>query len=773
MHTQSLLALQKTFKENLPQKISQIEVMWLDLFPSDQHQDKANFIEIHLAFHNLVGTSGTFGAEIVSLQAREIEQVFSALLSNDLSFNDDTVTRINLLLDDLKEKATSWQPSTIPYLAKSMSSEDEGNSAQTINVVLVEDDVELASPLIEKLESQGYQVYYYRQIDDFEADYKKLDYASVIIMDMAFKEGQIAGAETIKRLSEKENNFPPVVFISVHENITARLAAAHVGAKKYFTKPLNHKKLLATLDTLTKKKETEKYRVLIVDDEEEILEYYSNVLQNNGLDVLALRNPLLVYDEVHRYKPELILLDLYMKECSGFDLAQVIRQNDDFAYIPIVFLSSELDVATQLAAMDLGGDDFLMKPVDPNYFSQSIFARVKRARTVRNLNNDLKNTLLDNKYQLITLDQHAFVSMADIKGNITFVNNHFLNISGYSEEDLIGENHRVLKSGRHPKSFYQSMWDTIISGKVWHGQICNKSKNDEEFWFQTTIVPFLDEDGMPYKYVSVRTDITKAKLAEEASLQAEIKTIQEKNEAERSLNAKSSFLSHMSHELRTPMNAIYGFAQMLKMNDAEIVSDEQKNNIEEIIKASSDLLTLIDDILNLSKMEAGQLKISTESLDYVETVMECLAMIEPLMNEKTINLKVQLEGKDISYDELYESNIKIKADKKRIKEVLLNLLSNAVKYNKHAGNITVNFEKPSASFTRLSITDTGSGIATNLLSQLFTAFNRLNEEHSQIEGSGIGLMIAKNMTELMHGRIGVESEVGKGSTFWVEIPSQQ
>ena len=916
-----LLQIQQDFKSKLAGRLSGIESDWLLL----RDEKSPDITEIHLKIHSLVGAAGTFGALMVSTVARKLENQLKILLNKELTLNDDVRQQLEALFLELRDISDKWQPSSIPFISEAKDIKPEYRAGWWSTIYLVEDDVEVAYELTEFLKNSGYKVILYNEITEFEKKYKSADKASAIIMDMAFEQGIVAGAETIKKLSKNDEFFPPVIFISVHDEIQARLAAAQAGSKKYFTKPINKSKLLSSLDKLTFRTKEEACRVLIIDDEQEILDYYGTLLETSGINVLSFTDSFDGYRAISEFKPELILLDLYMPECSGFDLAKVIRQDDDYSSIPLVFLSSELDIATQLAAMDLGSDDFLLKPVDPEYFVQTINTRVKRARNVNVLNEKIKDALRESEYSLIALDKHAIVSMADVSGKITFINQHFINISGYSEEDLIGQNHRILKSGRHPDSFYDDLWATISKGKIWSGQICNKAKNGDEYWVEASIVPFTNEKGIPYKYVSVRTDITEIKQAEEDAQKSE-KRLLDQQETLNTLNmitdyilleedaffnivtqrgaeilqvdrvsiwildndkqeiickktfephninwdsgsvlkeenypayfykhenniritendactntaivefpesylnslgisamldvpirgqgtimgficcecasgkrhwrsdevafvtgladlvtlniessdrkrmekklakankAKSEFLSNMSHELRTPMNAISGFAQLISRKSSSQEDGSTKEFAREIIKASDHLIKMIDGILNLSKIEAGEVDLTIENVNCFDVVDDSFLLMSSL-----------IKNHKIASNNLVDKNIFIAVDNTKIKQIVLNLISNAAKYNKDNGSITVTNEIIEDR-VRINFIDTGKGISEQWMKGMFRSFSRLGEENGDIEGTGIGLMITKDLVELMGGKIGVESEVNVGSTFWIEFP---
>jgi len=230
-----------------------------------------------------------------------------------------------------------------------------------------------------------------------------------------------------------------------------------------------------------------------------------------------------------------------------------------------------------------------------------------------------------------------------------------------------------------------------------------------------------------------------------------------RDEAEQANKIKSEFLSHMSHELRTPLNAILGFGQMLEL-DAVDLNPDQRMSVQEILAAGRHLLVLINDVLDLAKIESGKFEIEIEEVEIKEVLEECLSIISIQANINNIEIINLINKKD------YE----IKANAMRLKQVMLNLLSNAMKYNQPGGKITLHSRLLDEETLRICVSDTGNGLTEKELSQLFVAFDRLGVS-SNIEGSGIGLLISKQMVELMHGAMGVESIKGEGSTFWVQF----
>ena len=514
--------------------------------------------------------------------------------------------------------------------------------------------------------------------------------------------------------------------------------------------------------------------------------------------------------------------------------------------------------------------------------------RVRRAlRLAREKTEAHAQALADLEERQYALDQHAIVSMADHSGRITYANDKFQKISGYTLEELIGQNHRMVKSGRHTSAFYKQMWDTIAAGKVWHGEVCNKTKQGAEYWVAATIVPFKDKKGRPRQYVSIRTDITERKRIEHdiADQQRFLKSLTDalgegvyaidlqghctfinpegerllglshaalqgrgihglihhhtaggeplparhcplyhamkagqvlrsdtevflrpdgtafpvalvavplwnedrsevvgqvvafediteakarrdeleraRDAAEQANRAKSDFLSSMSHELRTPLNAILGFAQILEQSRKEPLSEKQKKHVSRILSGGKHLLALINDILDLAKIEEGKMSLSLEPVNTHALLEDCLHTTRSLADPKGITVSCPACAMaDLPW---------IKADLTRTRQVLLNLMSNAVKYNRPEGSVTVTAELRGQTL-RISVEDTGLGIPSDQQDKLFQPFSRLGHENSGIEGTGIGLTITKRLIEQMGGAIGFSSTAGEGSVFWVDLP---
>lgn len=230
---------------------------------------------------------------------------------------------------------------------------------------------------------------------------------------------------------------------------------------------------------------------------------------------------------------------------------------------------------------------------------------------------------------------------------------------------------------------------------------------------------------------------------------------------EKANQAKSEFLSSMSHELHTPLNSILGFAQLLQRNHKEPLSESQIEYVGHIMKGGELLLELIDDVLDFAKIEAGKIELYIENINTNTVLDECLSLIQTVAEDRGIRVVVG-EG--------FKTKFEIRADYIGFKRVLLNILSNAIKYNREKGKVTLDCHATVQGTLHISITDTGEGIPEKMFDRLFVPFDRLHAQNSQIKGTGIGLSITKQLIERMGGQIGVKSEIGKGSTFWIELP---
>jgi PAS domain S-box-containing protein len=375
----------------------------------------------------------------------------------------------------------------------------------------------------QRLLEQGFEVYRFHQLDALiDAVKLQTDDPSAVALNTLLVVWLDSGGELdfnpelkirLSQLNVGRDQAIPWVVIVNEIDMAKQIAAYQLGVSHYWVKPQDGADLLQKLMQLTQPPQSP-YRVLMVDDSAMVLRAQTEILRHAGMMVHSLTNPMDLAGLLKTDKPDVLVLDLHMPEACGAQVAWAVRQAQSEAELPIVFVSGESNIEDQMLALKQGGDDFLVKPVNPNHFVETIKMRAERARQHNRVQKLLKHKLYEQSLEHQALNHHAIVSIADRAGNIVEVNDLFCQISGFQREELLGQNHRVVKSDYHSADFYQQLWQTIASGRVWQGEVCNLSKQGHRYWVQSTITPFFNEKGEVYQYVSIRTDITKIKQLE-------------------------------------------------------------------------------------------------------------------------------------------------------------------------------------------------------------------------------------------------------------------
>ena len=1053
--TDKIALLQEQYRHHIPSRIEELKAL---LQQTRDDTEGVALAELQRKVHSLAGSSGTFGLPLVSSQARTLEIALNAVIGE------------GRLLSRVEDE---YVLNALQRLHEVSLVEGGGASAKTdlqsIEVLsnklvyILDEDPAICLSLVSELETKGFSVETFETFEELSQRYRQACPA-IIIMDQELAGALDAANWKSFRSVEDDQVVPALILLSVRSDINSRLQAVRLGAQRLLVKPVDARQLVLAVSSTLNRTVDEPYRVLIVDDDTELADYYRALLTEVRIDVRAIADPLQCLEVLENFHPELVLMDVYMPGCTGLELAAIIRQDDKYASMPIIFLSTEEKIDRQMAALNLGGDDFITKPVLPAHLLQAVSARLKRSRHTSELNEELANAFKQSSTLRDAMERHNLVSVTDVDGVITYANDNFCQVSGYDREELVGQTHRVVNSGYHGREFFTDMWHTITQGRVWRGTLCNRAKNGTLYWVESTIVPFFDSNGLPYQYVSIRTDITPLKNVEEHLRESrqrlhlsqafahmgtwdlntqtkelllaenaaplfgldeqavsmnfedflshvhaddepelcatikhsiehgceysvayrytwpdgsvhwiegrgdvsrvsdnngvhllgivqditerkalEINTEQQKalltllrtgmsmfmaaqniggvaayllrglmelnrsalgfvgeivtdadenlrvkphavlfgansvyeplvqgseyldemltpvfqpvlqggrklldngvdgpvlanaslghtvdianvmtlpiyhgenfvgifslmnraqgfseemieflqpfiasygvlinahrgqvqeqrmreelvvarDAAQRANQMKSQFLSSVSHELRTPLNAILGFGQLLQVDGEKLFDEEQRENVQEILNAGDHLLRLVDDILDLARIEAGKIALSYETVELGAVVESTLLLLRPLAKMAQISLE---------YDaECFQGKV-IWVDQVRLKQVLINLLSNAIKYNRQDGSVVISCHCEAADFLVVSITDTGAGIPRDRISEIFTPFGRLDAESRGIPGTGIGLVLSREMVQIMGGRLEVESEEEVGTTFKLYLP---
>jgi diguanylate cyclase (GGDEF)-like protein len=392
--------LRKTYAQQLPGKMERLQQLYdlvsstvtaperknrpsgrdnLFLLPGTQEA----FNEFHRMVHNMAGSGTSYGFTQLSETALDLDNFLKKFSGTEIVPGPDAWDQISVCLRRLAGIAQN--PADTP--AKSLSehlmtipshSEDDANRL----IYLVEDDQEFADDLQLQIGHFGYTVRRFEDTDSVKRAVQEEEPA-VIIADVVLPEGSDAGFIAVNAVQKQVTAPVPVMFLSSRGDMLARLQAVRAGGKAYFTKPIDPSELIDKLDALTSREAPSPYRILIIDDEAALASYYALTLESAGMKTAVVTDPLDVTQTLTDFRPDLILMDVYMPVCTGLELATVIRQQADFVSIPIVFLSAECDIEKQLAAMSSGGDDFLTKPIEPSHLISSVTMRAHRSRTLR------------------------------------------------------------------------------------------------------------------------------------------------------------------------------------------------------------------------------------------------------------------------------------------------------------------------------------------------------------------------------------------------------
>ncbi len=346
----------------------------------------------------------------------------------------------------------------------------------------------------------------------------------------------------------------------------------------------------------------------------------------------------------------------------------------------------------------------------------------------------------------------AVVVITDRDGNIEYVNPKFTALTGYSPEEALGENPRILKSGEMQQDVYEDLWQTILAGREWRGEFLNKKKNGELYWENASISPVINERGDIAHFVAVKEDVTEKKKLWSQLVEA-------KEKAEESDRLKSCFLANISHEIRTPMNGILGFSTLLK--EPLLSGEEKEQYIELIHESGKRMLSIINNLIDISRIETGELSLYPGTTSINEVIENVYVSFNELAKEKGVSFsyEVGLSAKDSV----------VVTDKARLSQVLSHLVDNALKYTSE-GAVSFGYKK-SNEMLEFYVRDTGIGIPDDQQVKIFERFRQVSLDATrEYEGAGLGLSLSKKFVEMLGGSMRVDSTPEKGSAFYFSLP---
>jgi len=495
-------------------------------------------------------------------------------------------------------------------------------------VYLFISDTNLAHNISEKISAHGYNVIYLINEEEFSKDEDRDSHDTVLTDPSNFNHPIIQRAKSLNI---------PIITLSNDQTIEARLESVRKGHSYFVPLPVDIEFLQNTIDKAMAPRLPHPYKILVIDDDEMLAAFHEMIIRRSGMQTKIINSPLMAFSTIDDFKPDLILMDLYMPSCSGAELSRIIRQKEEYSGIPIIFLSTESDINEQMAAMEFGGDDFLSKPITPERLIATISNRARRAIEANTISSNLK----------------------------------------------------------------------VVA------------------------------DELKTKTIDLDNALTTARSAEAL---------------------KGRLIATMSHEIRTPINGMLGILDKLLQTKLD---SEQQELSEIVLSSTESLLSILNDTLDFSKLEAGKMTLEKIAFSPAKIINQIHKLFDETASSKGIRLAQKIE--DNVPDNIY-------GDPVRLKQILINLINNAIKFTDH-GIITTDISVKSHDNNTITllfkVIDEGIGLTAEQQGSIFGEYSQAKTSTSRTHGgTGLGLSICQKLSKIMGGEIGVISKPGLGSTFW-------
>lgn len=633
-----------------------------------------------------------------------------------------------------------------------------------MKVLIVDDDPVIQLTLESNLSKWGYQPLVAENAEAGWDILQNLDAPQLAIIDWRLP--KMNGIELCKLIKSRESSFCYIIMLTGRMSSDDMTIGLESGADDYIVKPVDAIELKARLmvgkrilDKMQKispnlhstdpKKPAKtgitidnnffSPQILIAEDDPVSREVLQENLISWGFSVIVTENGQQAVEAFKNHHGSLLgIIDWMMPQLSGIDACRQIKELAEQGLCYLILLTAKNQREDIVLGLESGADDYLTKP----FHATELRARINAGIRILTANLHLKAIVYNCSEGIASLSE---------QGEIDSFNPAAEKMFGYKAYEILNCTIFSLLANDNDKESLRHQMASATADSSYQLELTGSKKNTACFPLAVNMAQ-MNYNGNKH-FVCMMRDITEQKEREK-------KLFLEKEIAELATQAKSQFLSKMSHELKTPLNAILGFAQLLDSDTQFPLPEQQHQFLDYILKEGRHLLGVINEIIDLVKIETGKISLNYTAIEVDDLLWECIALFDSLAANQNIT---------ISYSMTTLENW-VKADDRHLKQVLINLLSNAIKYNSQPGNIFIEKSQPTASIIRISITDTGKGIPAEKQHGLFQAFSHLEEASCNNEGAGIGLLISKNLVEKMGGEIGFASEVGKGSSFWIELP---
>ena len=736
----------------LPQKLDQLETALKALMRGDDADARA--VALTQA-HQLAGSGGTFGFPEISTAAADLEKALTrchaaARIPAGLSDAALLGACFETLRATLAQSAAAPAP-LAPAAAAPAQAERLARHARFVDIV--EPDAQAAASLSHRLHQSGYHTRIFGKPSE-QVACPADQAAAAILVQVNLPADELAGLRALARPTQGDAAEVPLIFMGGEKDFRTRLGAVQAGGVGYFPQPVDVPALLNFLDRLTSEEPLQPYRVLIVDDDETLASFYAEVLRSAGMVTAIVSDPSAVMGPLSAFRPDLITCDIHMPVCNGIELAALIRQQEEFVRIPIVFLSTETSLDKQSQALRQGGDDFLIKPVEPAQFISAVQRRARRYRSLLAAEDTLR--ISEERFRLVcetSLD--GFIqTLSD--GTIVSANQAARAMFEMTEQELC----RVGLTGIVDSTDTRLQGLPQIHGRngKYRGELTCVRADGLRFPVEISASQHVSANGDSQGSIILR-DITERRLAEERimRLNAELEMrVEHRTAALTRVNEELRAFSHsLAHDLRQPYIAINGLTRLLEREIAEHLTERSRHYLDRIRAGVLQMNDRTDILLSLA-----QLSLATAHREKVDLAALCQVILAEFQAKEPGRI-VQAQ---------VQTPLEAWGDATLLAHLLRNLLGNAWKFSSRQARavISVSSQPGSDGETVYCIEDNGAGFEMAYVDKLFGAFQRLHSP-SEFSGAGVGLATARRIVSRHGGRIWAESVPEQGSRFYFTL----